>query len=117
MFALRPNDTTGNVKIIIGSEPDAVRLPQDFLQNECVCVSVGGGEGDGEESGSGYFQLCPFSYLMVFIGAKGQRCCVLCAFPNVAGRNLAPCWLVWAVSLKMHGFPPRGAVTPTALTY
>lgn len=27
--------------------------------------------GEEEESASGYFQLCPYSYLMVFIEAKG----------------------------------------------
>lgn len=32
--------------------------------------------GKKEESASGYFQLCPYSYLIVFIGGKGQWWCV-----------------------------------------
>lgn len=85
-----------------------------FRINVSMRVWVGGG-GDKEESASGYFQLCPFSYLMVFIGAKGQQCCVLCAFPNAVGKHLAPCCLVCSVSLKMHSFSPRGAVTPQSV--
>lgn len=42
----------------------------DFLKfmRAYVCMWVGGKE---EERTSGYFQLRPYSYLMVFIGAKG----------------------------------------------
>ena len=43
-----------------------------------VCVRVVGGK--KEQSASGYFQLCPYSYLMVFIGAKGQWWCVYVRF-------------------------------------
>lgn len=51
----------------------------------CVC-----GRGEIEESARGYFQLRPFSYLMVFIGAKGQRWCVYVRFLTPRGGSRRP---------------------------
>lgn len=49
-----------------------------------VCKEVWVGEG---QRASGYFQLCPFSYLMVFIRVKGQRGCIYVLFLMLSGTS------------------------------
>lgn len=53
----------------------------------CVCVCVCVRLKEEEESTTGYFQLCPYSYLMLLVGTKRSVCICTRMRPSAGGAS------------------------------